>query len=71
MIDARLAAALGTVLSRDLSLATLGLGSLDAIELAVALEDATGLRVPDEAAERFRTLGDVEDFLAAVKPEPG
>ena len=41
----------------------LGLDSLAMIDLAVAIEDAFHVRVPDEAAERFRTVGDVTSFL--------
>ena len=37
--------------------------SLAMIDLVVAVEDAFGVRIPDEDAERFQTVGDVADFL--------
>ena len=48
----------------------LGLGSLAMIELAVRLEDELGIRIPDEAAERFRTVGDIEAFVATCLTRP-
>ncbi len=40
-----------------------GLDSLAMIDLAVALEDRFGVRIPDEDAERFQTVGDMVAFL--------
>ena len=40
-----------------------GIDSLAMIDLAVAAEDEFGVRIPDEAAERFETVGDVVDFI--------
>ena len=40
-----------------------GVDSLSMIDLVVTLEDEFGLRIPDEAAERFETVGDLIDFL--------
>lgn len=50
----------------------LHIDSLAAIDLAVQLEDALGIRVPDEAAEQARTAGDLFDLVAAAKADgPG
>ena len=40
-----------------------GINSLSMIDLVVTVEDAFGVRIPDEDAERFETVGDLADFL--------
>lgn len=42
--------------------------SLAMIDLVVAVEDALGVRIPDEAAERFQTVGDVAEFVSRARP---
>ena len=41
----------------------LGLDSLTRIDFAITAEDAFGISIPDEALERFVTVGDVLTFL--------
>jgi len=41
----------------------LGADSLDVVELVMALEEAFGIAVPDEAIERLHTLGDVQRYV--------
>jgi acyl carrier protein len=41
----------------------LGMDSLDAVELVMALEDEFELEIPDEAAEKFITVQDVIDYI--------
>ena len=51
-------------LVRDASLvADLGLDSLAAIEWGMAIEDAFGLSLPEDAMSRVTTYGDVEDLV--------
>ena len=38
--------------------------SMDAVELIVAIESATDVRIPDEAVDSIRTLGDIVNYLA-------
>lgn len=38
--------------------------SLDRIEAGMALEEEFGLTIPDEAIEKWSTVGDVLDWLA-------
>ena len=45
--------------SEHATLARLGLDSLDRITLAVAVEEATGLRISDEALPSLRTVSDI------------
>ena len=45
----------------------LGIDSLAMIDLVVAAEDALGVRIPDEDAERFTTVGDLADFIDRAK----
>ena len=49
--------------------AGLGLDSLDMIDLATAAEDSFGIRIPDDDAERFQTVGDVVAFLQRAEPQ--
>jgi acyl carrier protein len=55
----------------DAGLKDLGLDSLDAVDLVVALEKAFGLRIHEGEARKIRTIGDiyenVEKGLAARK----
>ena len=37
--------------------------SLDTVELAMALEEKTGVNVPDDLMATFRTVSDLHDYL--------
>ena len=37
--------------------------SLDAVEIIMAIEDEFDLEVPDEAAEKFQTVGDIVKYV--------
>lgn len=37
--------------------------SLDTVELSMALEDKTGVNVPDDLMATFRTVKDLHDYL--------
>lgn len=37
--------------------------SLDIVELVMAMEQEFGVSIPDEEAERIRTVGDAVDFV--------
>lgn len=41
----------------------LGADSLDIVELVMAMEEEFDLEIPDEAAEKLRTVGDVVVYL--------
>ena len=43
----------------------LGADSLDSVELIMAVEEATGLSIPEEEATTLTTVGAVVDYLAA------
>lgn len=38
--------------------------SMDAVELIVAIESATDIRIPDEAVDSIRTIGDIVNYLS-------
>jgi acyl carrier protein len=42
----------------------LGADSLDQVELIMAFEDAFGVDIPDEDAEKLRTVKDALDYLS-------
>src|SRR3989338_8178251 len=44
----------------------LGADSLDTIELVMAFEEEYGIEIPDEKAERLRTVGDVIKYLTEM-----
>ena len=45
----------------------LGADSLDQVELIMALEDEFGIEIPDEDAEKLRSVKDALDYVAAKK----
>jgi acyl carrier protein len=42
----------------------LGADSLDIVELVMALEEEFGVSIPDEQAEKIKTVADAVDFIA-------
>ena len=49
----------------------LGLDSLGAIEWGMAIEDAFGLSLPEDAMEHVDTYGDVEALVLRLAPAEG
>ena len=43
----------------------LGADSLDIVELVMALEEEFGIDIPDEDAEKLKTVGDAMNYLKA------
>ena len=44
-----------------------GLDSVRAMDFIISLEEAFGISIPDDAAAKMRTVGDVAAFVAARK----
>lgn len=42
----------------------LGADSLDIVELVMAFEEGFGIEIPDEEAEKIRTVKDATDYIA-------
>ena len=51
-----------TNLMKDLSA-----GSLDAVEIIMAIEEEYGIEIPDEDAETFQTVGDLVRYVEENK----
>ena len=45
----------------------LGADSLDTVELVMAFEEAFDIEIPDEEAEKIRTVKDAIDYIEAKK----
>jgi acyl carrier protein len=46
----------------------LGADSLDVVELVMTMEEEFELNIPDEAAEKIKTVGDVVKYISEKKP---
>jgi acyl carrier protein len=44
--------------------------SLDLVELVMELEDGYGIRMPEDEAERIKTVGQAIDFVLSHVPAP-
>ncbi len=54
--------------ARDASFVeTLNADSLDIVELIMAFEEGFGIEIPDEEAEKIRSVGDAVDYVTAHK----
>lgn len=49
----------------------LGADSLDTVELVMALEEAFGIEIPDDDAEKAKTVGDVVNYIDAKLKQGG
>ena len=45
----------------------LGADSLDIVELVMKMEEEFGIEIPDEEAEKIRTVNDVVQYIASNK----
>lgn len=45
----------------------LGADSLDIVELVMAMEEEFELEIPDEEAEKLKTVKDVQDYIISKK----
>lgn len=46
----------------------LGADSLDIVELIMAFEEKFGIEIPDEEAEKIRTVGDAVEYIEKKGP---
>ena len=47
----------------------LGADSLDTVELVMAFEEAFGIEIPDEDAEKIKTVGNAIDYIKSKATE--
>ncbi|MBL8991768.1 MAG: acyl carrier protein [Spirochaetia bacterium] len=50
-------------LKAESTFADLGADSLDIVELIMALEEEFGIEIPDEDAEKIKTVGDAKKYI--------
>ena len=74
-IDKRFREIVAEQLERDVNEVTneasfiddLGADSLDIVELVMKMEEEFGIEIPDEEAEKIKTVNDVIQYIAAHK----
>jgi acyl carrier protein len=49
----------------------LGADSLDTVELVMAFEEEFGMEIPDEEAEKLRTVGDAINYIQSNQGQNG
>ncbi len=54
-------------LSRETLLTEIDCDSLDVVEILMAIEDEFDTEISDEAADSFRTIGDIEAYLDSIR----
>ena len=72
-VDKRVKEIVAEQLGRDVNEVTneasfiddLGADSLDIVELVMAMEDEFGIEIPDEDAEKIKTVKDVVEYIKA------
>ncbi len=47
----------------------LGLDSLDAVDLIVALEKALNVQIPEDVARQMRTISDIHGYIQKMAPK--
>jgi len=46
-----------------------GADSLDRVEIIMAIEENFGLEIPDEEAEKIKTVGEAVDYIVSKQPQ--
>lgn len=54
----------------DSTLGALGADSLDVVEIAIAIDEAYGIEIPDEKIADISTIADIITHLETFKPQP-
>ncbi len=57
----------GTEITLTTTFADLGADSLDIVELIMGLEEEFGIEIPDEDAEKLKTVGDAVTYIETHK----
>ncbi len=56
-----------STLSRETLLTEIDCDSLDVVEILMAIEDEFDTEISDEAADSFRSIGDIEAYLDSIR----
>ncbi|MBT4594431.1 acyl carrier protein [bacterium] len=51
----------------DATLEDLGADSLDVVEIVMNIEEAFNIEIGDDAAEKFKTVGDVVNYISEMQ----
>ena len=68
IISERLAVDIKKVVDKARIVKDLGADSLDEVEVVIVIEDELGIEIPDEAAEKFKRVGDILKYLKDNHP---
>jgi acyl carrier protein len=63
IISKQLGIDIGQIKSESSFIEDLGADSLDTVELVMAFEEAFGIQIPDEAAEKIAKVQDAVDYI--------
>jgi acyl carrier protein len=67
IIAAKLEISEGKITEQSSFRQDLGADSLDTYELVYAIEEEMGIKIPDEKANEFETVGDALEFIRSQK----
>jgi acyl carrier protein len=62
-IMARITHVDGSIITRDSTFKDIKADSLDVVQALVAVEEAFGIEIPDEEAQKFQNFGDFVSFV--------
>lgn len=69
IISEQLGVAMDKIQNESSFVSDLGADSLDTVELVMAFEEEFSIEIPDDIAEKIKTVGDAVSQITAIKGE--